>query len=83
MRSLFTALCVLALSGCSITPYVGISLHSEGADAPEFYAPNPIGIIGLEKKIGRFSLFCEHRSSIPYLEEGYGLNECGAKVHFE
>lgn len=70
----------LFLTGCSF--YGGISMHTENADAPEFYAPNPIGILGLEKSYDRFKGFCEHRSSIPYREYGLGLNECGVKYYF-
>jgi len=57
-------------------------MHLEKQDAPEFYAPNPIGILGGEYKMSRFSTFCEHRSSIPYREYGWGLNECGVKYLF-
>lgn len=57
-------------------------MHLEKQDAPEFYAPNPIGILGLERKYKKFTGFCEHRSSIPYLEDGLGLNECGVKYRF-
>lgn len=68
------------IAGCSF--YGGISVHSEAKDAPEFYAPNPIGILGLEREFGEFTGFCEHRSSIPYTELGLGLNECGLKYTF-
>lgn len=57
-------------------------MHLETQDAPEFYAPNPIGILGGETKHKRLKGFCEHRSSIPYLEKGLGLNECGLKLVF-
>lgn len=68
----------LCLAGCQT--YVGLSVHPQGADAPEFYAPNPIGIVGAEWRHEEITLFCEHRSSIPHIEAGFGLNECGAKV---
>jgi hypothetical protein len=71
---------VLLLQGCTF--YGGLSMHLETKDAPEFYAPNPIGILGLEKKHKQFTGFCEHRSSIPYYETGWGLNECGVKYTF-
>lgn len=72
----------LFLTGCSI--YGGISIHPEGADNPEFYAPNPIGIIGGEIECPFDTVcFIEHRSSITNREEGYGLNELGVKKSIE
>jgi hypothetical protein len=71
----------LCLPACSI--YTGLSVHPESLDAPEFNAPNPIGILGAEYTKGRYTGFCEHRSSIPYTEEGYGLNECGVKISLD
>lgn len=73
-------LITLLLQGCSF--YGGISAHLEKQDAPEYYAPNPIGILGLEREYGKFTGFCEHRSSILYREYGLGLNECGVKFTF-
>lgn len=80
MRSLI-ALTALLLSGCQA--YLGVSVHPEHLDKPEFYAPNPIGIVGAEYRSGSWVGFCEHRSSIPYWEKGLGLNECGVKLYLE
>jgi len=75
-----TLILIALLQGCSF--YGGISVHSKKHDAPEYFAPNPIGILGLEREFGDFTGFCEHRSSIPYREVGLGLNECGVKYTF-
>lgn len=80
VKAALVAVFLCLSTGCAV--YGGISLHPEGADAPEFYAPNPIGILGIEREFGRFTSFCEHRSSIPYYESGHGLNECGVKLQF-
>ena len=68
------------LSSCTF--YGGVSVHPESLSKPEYYAPNPIGILGGEYQYNRWISFCEHRSSIPYWEQGYGLNECGVKMVF-
>jgi len=62
--------------------YVGVSVHPERLDKPEFYAPNPIGLVGAECRRDDLSAYLEHRSSIPYLERGYGLNEVGGKLYW-
>jgi len=80
LSSAFTALFLCLGSGCSW--YGGVSVHLESQDAPEFFAPNPIGILGGEYRQGRWIAFCEHQSSIPYFEQGLGLNSCGVKMVF-
>ena len=81
IKSIFLALLLgvcFSVNGCSI--YVGLSVHPEGADAPEHYAPNPIGMVGAEIDCPLDTkCFIEHRSSIPYYEQGLGLNEIGIK----
>ena len=72
----------ILLSGCSI--YTGISVHPESMSEPEYFAPNPLGLVGGEMDCPlRTTCFVEHRSSIPYLEHGYGLNEVGVKLYFD
>ena len=78
MRAL---LLTLSLTAC--TPYVGLPVHPAHVDAPEHYAPNPIGIVGAEYERGPWSVFCEHSSSIPRKERGAGWNVCGVKRAIE
>jgi hypothetical protein len=74
------ALATFFMSGCSV--YTGIAVHHERSAQPEFYAPNPLGIIGGEyRHSDRITLYCEHISSIPYYEKGLGLNLCGARYY--
>lgn len=84
MKALIILGVLLLTSGCSsIDPYIGISVHSNALDRPEYYAENPIGLFGAEMNITpSYILFVEHQSSIPYLEEGYGLNHIGIKYKF-
>lgn len=65
---------------CGCTVYTGLAAHLEKHDDPEFNGNNPLGIIGAEYDYGRFRGFCEHQSSIPDWEVGYGFNECGVIV---
>jgi hypothetical protein len=68
------------MSGCSV--YGGMAMHHERWDAPEINLPNPIGIIGAEYRADEnVVLYCEHLSSIPLQESGYGLNLCGFRYH--
>lgn len=76
----------LCLSGCASTldcsPYIGLAVHPESIDAPEYYAPNPIGIVGYECTKGEYTVYIEHKSSIPYYEQGGGLNTLAVKKNF-
>jgi len=64
------------LTGC--TAQVGLSTLATGYAKPELTAmANPLGIVRLSADYKRFTGFCEHISSIPVYERGYGLNHCG------
>ena len=68
------------MSGCSV--YFGAAMHHEKWDSPEHHIPNPIGIIGGEYKADEHvTLYCEHLSSIPYIEQGAGINLCGFRYY--
>jgi len=76
---------------CFITPlyadtgwYIeaGISIHDVKTSEPEIKLPNPLGNfgIGYNYKFDNNSyidLYYKHTSSIPYTENGYGLNQLG------
>jgi hypothetical protein len=82
LKAALVAVFLCLNSGCSV--YVGMSVHPEGADAPEYFAPNPIGIVGGEIECPlKTRCFIEHTSSIPYLESGYGFNQVGVKKYFQ
>lgn len=71
--------------GCSVTPYAGMEMHSEGADQPEVSGlPNPVGVVGVKKEFnGRHQeIYVQHRSSIPENEVGQGYNSVGFKLNF-
>lgn len=75
-------LALLVTSGCQ-SVYVGIGMHAEKWDAPEYYSPNPVGMVGAEADFGHeITGFCEHLSSIPYYEVGLGFNWCGVQKRF-
>ena len=73
---MYKYLLILLLTGCQA--HVGIAVHNEKTDAPEFNGSNPLGIVRLTKQINGIELFYEHVSSIPDYENGYGLNMFGA-----
>lgn len=62
-----------------LSVYIGIGIHAEDLDYPEVQGlDNPIGIVRLEQKVNeRVDGYCEHISSIPTWEQGYGFNHCG------
>ena len=65
----------LLLQGC--VTFAGIAVHPD-IDNPEYSGSNPLFVLRIEKG----NLFCEHVSSIPDVEKGYGLNMCGFGVYF-
>jgi len=68
-------LLTLLLQGCST--FVGVAYHLN-VDKPEYNGSNPLLVIRSEYENG----FCEHISSIPDREKGYGLNMCGVGIKF-
>lgn len=70
---------MIALQGC--TTYAGLAVHSS-KDSPEYDGANPLFVIRSQSEDERFFYFCEHVSSVPDTEKGYGLNMCGAGVKF-
>ena len=64
------------LSGCKI--FGGVMVHNRKLDGPEYGGSNPLGFLRAETDDGRY--FCQHTSSIPDTEKGYGLNTCGIKT---
>lgn len=76
MRTLVIAFALL-LSGCTL--HAGVVVHPPSKDAPEITRmDNPLGVLRLEHKFGNKTVgYCEHTSSIPVRERGYGLNVCG------
>lgn len=77
---------LITLSGCSVVPkcnsYVGVAVHPESIDRPEFYGPNPLGFFGYECSHENYTVYLEHISSIPYYEQGGGLNMLAIKRKF-
>lgn len=72
---------LLFLSGCAFQ--AGVSFHSENGDAPEVTGmDNPIGILRGVYRQDNGEFFCEHLSSIPVWEQGYGFNHCGYVYEF-
>lgn len=67
------------LQGC--TTYVGIAIHP-AFDRPEYNGGNPLLNVRSQIESDRYFSFCEHVSSIPDREKGYGLNMCGAGFKF-
>lgn len=63
----------MLLQGCTV--FTGVAYHSS-YDKPEYQSNNPLGVIRIENK----GFFCEHISSIPDTEIGYGINMCGFGV---
>ena len=76
MKILPLALALL-LPGCTL--HAGLVVHPPSKDAPEITRmDNPLGVLRLEHKFGDKTVgYCEHISSIPVREYGYGLNVCG------
>ena len=72
----------MVLTGCNdIAVKAGLSFSDEPAGGPEVDLPNPLGIIRGEYETEQGNtLFCEHISSLPKVEEGAGLNHCGFMV---
>jgi hypothetical protein len=68
-------LLALLLQGCAT--FIGVAVHSD-IDKPEYSGNNPLFVLRVEHE----NMFCEHISSIPDVEKGYGLNICGAGVRF-
>ena len=78
MKTLILTL-FLILQGC--TTYAGIAVHS-GLDRPEYNGSNPLFVIRSQAENNNAFAFCEHISSVPDKEKGYGLNLCGAGLKF-
>ena len=59
-------------------------MHTVNLDAPEVQGmSNPIGIVRVHKKFKNdLIVYCEHISSIPTTEKGYGFNHCGILRRF-
>jgi len=74
---------IFLLSGCTV--YGGLSAHTEHYDKPEIQGmENPIGIIRGEIPLNNTTkIFCEHLSSIPTYEQGYGFNHCGGLIRLK
>lgn len=84
MRIALTLILIVILSGCAGTRHkVGISLHSNSLDAPEYTTKNPQGIYRAEKDFEPFELFFEHESMIFMRERGLGYNKVGALIELE
>lgn len=73
IRLAFLVAGLFLLQGCIIR--AGLAVHPVRTDKPEYDEPNPLGVIRFESDDRTF--FCEHISSIPKTEQGYGLNMCG------
>jgi len=58
---------------------VGVALHSEQYDDPEFIAPNPIGLAEIGYTRGRWNFAVSHDSSFTNHEYGYGYNKFSVK----
>lgn len=70
---------LMLIQGCSVS--MGIGLHAEKNDKPEFNGDNPMGIIeGTMPLTEKIEGFCFHVSSFPNHEIGDGLNMCGVKL---
>ena len=78
MKKVILSSLILLLTGCSTT-FIGIAAHPS-MDKPEYNGKNPMFIIRGDKEMGAFTGFCEHISSIPDKEDGYGLNMCGIGI---
>jgi hypothetical protein len=59
---------------------VGVAVHQNSWDRPEFVIQNPIGTYEAGIKKGKITYYYQHISSIPVYEEGYGLNMIGIKI---
>lgn len=76
LRGAHVALFLCLLPGCAV--HVGVAVHPEQISEPEYYAPNPLGVVRGERDFSkRWRGYCEHLSAIPYTEAGGGLNSCG------
>lgn len=73
------SLSVVAIDAPNTYIDIGMSVHSNRIDGPEFLSDNPLGTIeiGIQKK--RIKVYYEHTSSILYREDGYGMNQIGIK----
>lgn len=77
---------IIMLTGCSqISIQAGMSFNDEQGGQPEIANfPPPLGILRFEYETDSNSdIFCEHISSIPNAEIGYGLNHCGVLFKFD
>jgi hypothetical protein len=70
------------LTGCGTTLYLGAGAHAVRHDAPEIDGEdNPLGYIRIEApEWHRVHLECQHVSSLPRLEDGYGFNGCAGML---
>ena len=76
------AACAEAQEGWYIE--LGLSVHSEKLDYPEFQGSNPLVNIGIGYSIsiedGYIDIYGRHTSSTTDYEKGYGLNQIGIQV---
>lgn len=76
------ALLVVLLSPLSIASEVSmygqISVHDAKRDDVKWHSP--IGTYGLKLENDDKSVFCEHMSSIPDIDDKPGLNHCGFEM---
>ena len=75
----------LFLAGCAgdLTGYAGVDMGAASFDGYEM--ENPIGRFGVRYRPegSDVELHCEHLSSIPDINDGRGLNKCGAAMLFD
>lgn len=80
---LLAIIALLLLSGCANTAWkAGLGMHSNGMDAPEYCADNPVGLVRADTPFNTYlSGFFEHESQIFRREEGFGYNKVGVMIN--
>ena len=64
---------------------LGFGIHADKSARPEIQGlDNPIGIVRMSNKWDNgLETYCEHISSIPTWEKGYGFNHCGVLMRIK
>lgn len=73
------------LTACNgkVTGYAGMDMGLPKS-SPKYDMDNPIGRFGVRYTTeADTEIYCEHLSSIPDTDDGYGLNRCGAAILFD
>jgi len=78
MKNTILLILIFLIVGCANSKFdVGLAVHANQFDKPEYDGGNPLGVMRYSYSNRDQTLFCEHISSLPDIEKGMGLNLCG------